>query len=140
MFSPCTIVLHAGDAGGINFSAPEQIDTFVTITIRLNSIFCTDELERTTPDLIAHVPREEVVYFQTRDDPVAMEDISAQFPTVRALSPDAVFLSAVFPNSNPVGDGKIFLSLERLNKRHIIFINLLARRVLRRPTGHARDR
>ena len=113
------IALHAGDAGGINFSAPIQVGAFAVITVVLNVALGSDAAKRATLDLITHVPREEVVYFQTYNDPVAMEVASTQFPNVRALSLDRARLSATFPSSNLVGDGRIFPSLEHVLLKHV---------------------
>ena len=134
---PCTIVFRAGDAGGIDLSAPEWIDPFIEITMRLDRIYRMDELERATLDLISHVPREEVVYFQTHGNPVAMEDASTQFPNVRALSLDAIHLPVAFPSPKPVGDRMIFPALGYVSLKGVLvnngdwspFINFLVRRV-----------
>ena len=138
------ITLCAGDAGGINFSAPEQIDTFVAITVVLNRALGADVRERAALDLITHVPREEVVYFHTRNDPVPLEDVSTQFPNVRALSIKTGYLSAAFPESTLAGDGRIFPSLEHILLKNMILrgggwgplMTFLARRV---SSGHRLD-
>ena len=115
------ITLYVGDARGINFSAPEWTNTFVTITVVLNGALGVDVVKRATLDLITHVPREEVVYFQTYDNPIAMEDTYTQFPNVRALSLCTIPLSKAFPKSTTVGDGRIFPSLE-----HVLLKNTFA--------------
>ena len=118
--SPCGIAFHAGDAGGINFSAPDRVDAFVMVTMRLSTILDRNGLKRTALDLITHVPREEVVYLQARDNPIDMEDASTQFPNVRALALDTVPLSAAFPNPNLVGDGGVFPSLEDIFLQDVV--------------------
>ena len=118
--SPCGIAFHAGDAGGINFSAPDRVDAFVMVTMRLSTILDRNGLKRAALDLITHVPREEVVYLQARDNPIDMEDASTQFPNVRALALDTVPLSAAFPNPNLVGDGGVFPSLEHIFLQDVV--------------------
>ena len=116
------ITLHAGDAGGINFSASELMGTFTTITVVLNGALGVDVVKRATLDLITHVPREEVVYFQTYDNPIAMGDASTRFPNVRAMSLGTIPLSEAFPESTTVGDGRVFPSLE-----HVLLKNTFVR-------------
>ena len=134
---PPTIVFRVGDAGGIDLSTQEWTDTFIKTTVRLDMAHRMDELERATFDLITHVPREEVVYFQTQNNHVVMEDASSQFPNVRALSLDTIPLSAAFPGPNLVGDRMIFPALKYLSLKEVLvddgdwnpFINFLVRRV-----------
>jgi len=110
------IMLQVGDPGGINFSARiwEHPDVFVAITVVSNAVLRTDIRKRVALELIAHTPREEVVYLHTADNPVAMEDAYTQFPNLRALSSSVTPLSELFPNPNLVGDEKIFPSLEHI--------------------------
>ena len=115
------ITLCVGDAGGVDFSAPARIRTnaFVKIDMLLK-VPSSDVSERTILDFITHVPREEVVYFQTFLNPVPMEDIPTQFPNVKALSLDKIPLFAAFPSRDVVGDGRIFPSLE-----HVLLVNMV---------------
>ena len=108
----CDITLHVGNAEGIDFSVPGQAreDMFATISVELDEIPDRNALERATLDLITHIPRKEVVYFETYDNPIATEDAYTQFPNLRALSFDAIPLSEAFPSSL-VEDGKILPSL-----------------------------
>ena len=104
--------LRLSNGGGNNFSDPVQleINTFVEITMLLNGKH-RDVRKRAVLDLVACIPREEVVYFKAQDNPIATEDTCTQFPSVRGLSFGGVPLSAAFPNPNLAG-GKIFPSLE----------------------------
>ena len=115
------IAFSAGDAGGIDFSAPtqSQMRTFVVVTMLLEG-FSRDEQEKAALGLIACVPREQVVYFKTQTNPAGAEDMYAQFPNVRALSFDNVPLSAAFPNPNLAGDGRIFSSLEHVLLERVV--------------------
>ena len=110
------VTLHTGDAGGINFSAPvsEQKDMFVAITVVLNVMNRRDVAKRALLGLIEQIPREEVVYFRTCDDPVVIEDIYTQFPNLKAFSFYRTHLSKVFPNLILVEDERIPPSLEHI--------------------------
>ena len=108
------IKLQISDAGGVDFSAPvpATVNTFMTFTIELYLDHAQDQVDQVILDLIAHAPREEVVYFRVYDEPVAMEDISTQFPNLRGLHFEKTPLTAAFPKSNFDGDGGVFPSLE----------------------------
>jgi len=110
------VILHAGDAGGINLSAPklERKDIFVTIIVVLNVVDRRDIVKRASLELIAQAPREDVVYLLTDNDPVVMEDTYTQFPNLRKFSSSDAPLSNIFPNPNLIGDDKIFPSLEHI--------------------------
>ena len=58
------IRFQVGGVGGTDFSAPglAWIGTFVETSIRLDQIPPKDLLEEALLNLIAHVPREEIVY------------------------------------------------------------------------------
>ena len=107
------VTLRIGNAGGINFSDPPelQIGTFVDITTLLNGK-PHDVRERVVLGLVACIPREEVVYFNTQSNPVATVDPCTQFPNIRALSFNCVSLSAAFPGPGMAGEGEIFAPLE----------------------------
>jgi len=132
------VVLRIGDAGGIDFSTPTRtrIDTFAWIIVVLNVMDRRDILTRAAQDLIAHTPREEVSYFQTYNNPVAMEEMYIQFPHLRALSSSLIPLPKAFPNPGPVGNGKVFPSLEHIRLEQVVvdggdwspLINFLAAR------------
>ena len=114
------VKLRVGDASGINFSDPAQspIGTFFEITMFLNEKSRAVR-ERAVLDLVACIPREEVVYFKARNNSVATEDICTQFPNVRALSFDGVPLSVAFPDLNMAMYGKISPPLEHVLLEHV---------------------
>ena len=116
------VVLHVGDAGGIDFSDPTRtrVDNFVSITVVLNVVRRGDILARAALDLVAHTPREEVSYFQTYNSPDAMEGTYAEFPNLRALSSGLTHLPKTFQNQGPVGDGKVFPSLEHVRLERVV--------------------
>ena len=102
----CTI-FHVGDAGGIDLSTPmwEQIVPSVSITT---------ELVNGSLDLVAHTPRDEVVSFYSWGEPAAMEDISTQFPNLRALHSCSMPLPVVFPELCLDGNERIPPSLQHV--------------------------
>ena len=108
------IELQAGDVDGIDFSvpAPARMNTFLDITIEFNRTPSKARLEKAALDLIAHVPREEVIYFRAYGKPLAMEEISAQLPNLRGLHFERVPLPAAFPRAVPDGDGKTLRCLQ----------------------------
>jgi len=65
-------------------------------------------------DLIAHTPRDEIVYLHTRGEPVTTKDISAQMPNLRALRSTVIPLPAASPEPNLDGDEKILPSLQHI--------------------------
>jgi len=133
------VELRLGDAGGIDFSSPTRtkIDTFVSIIVVLNVTHRRDIPARAALDLIAHTPREEVSYFQTYNNPVAMEETYTQFSSLKALYSDLIPLPKVFPGRGRVEDEKIFPSLEHVRLERVTLdysdwfslVNFLAARV-----------
>ena len=110
------VTLRAGDAGGTNFSATalERQDVFVAITVMLNVVDRRDILKRAGLGLIEQIPREEVVYFRTHNDPAFTEDAYTRFPNLRVFSSSGIPLSEVFLDPNLVGGEEIFPSLEHI--------------------------
>ena len=110
------ITLSAGDASGIDFSAPSptQIHMFIKIDIVLSGAPRKVVTERTALDLTTYTPREEVVYFRMSNSHYSKLDVYTRFPNLRALSFDMTSLPAAFPAPNLVGDGKILPSLEHV--------------------------
>ena len=108
------IRFHVGDVGGIDFSvpAPTRMNTFMMVANRFNQTPSKDRLEKALLNLIAHAPREEIVYFRAYGKPLAMEDISAQFPNLKGLHFERTPLPTAFPNSNPNGDAETFRCLQ----------------------------
>ena len=108
------VEFHVGDMGRIGFSALAlaRMNTFMKFTIKLNQTPSKGRLEKVTLDLIAHVPREEVVYLRAYGKPVAVDVISAQLPNLKGLHFERAPLPIIFPKANPDGDGEIFPSLQ----------------------------
>ena len=99
------ITMRVGEVRGVDLSVLpiRGIDSFVEIIVEPNEAPRGEELDKTVLDLIAHVPREEIVFFETRGGRVAMGNVHARFPNLGALSFNATPLTAVFPNPNPDG-------------------------------------
>lgn len=87
LYCKYTIEFHIGDVGGIYISTPGlvQMKKCVAIATELNQITLCNLREKVTPDLIAHVPPEEIVHFRVDGDPMPMEDMSTKFSYLRAL-------------------------------------------------------
>ena len=115
------VTLNVGDADGIDLSTPawKQMATFVGITMELDQT-PKELLYKGVLDLIAHVPQDEIVYFRTWSDPLAMDDLFTRLPNLKALHTVNTPLLAVFPESNLDGDEKIFPSL-----RHVFLEQLV---------------
>ena len=77
-------------------------------------------LGETLPDLVAHAPPEEIVYFEMHNDLMAMGDVYMQFPNLRTISLTRLPLSSVFPMPNLGGGGGVFLSLRYVFLRDLI--------------------
>ena len=109
------IDFHVGDVDGIDFSvpAPARMDTFMKFSIEFDRT--PPNLDKVTLDLIAHVPREEIVYFQAQGTPLATEDVSAQFPNLRGLRFEKTPLSVAFPKVTPDRNGEVFPSLRYIS-------------------------
>ena len=104
-----------GDVGTVDLSTWSHIPMFLEITIEL------DQTPRGLPEkevlsLIAHTPRDEIVWFYSWGDSVPVEHLSANLPNIRTLQfrEMSLPLSAVFRNSNPDGNKRILPSLQRL--------------------------
>ena len=108
------IVFHVDDIGGTDIPTTgfARMKTFLVITLEFGDIPLEVPMEKLTLDLLTHVPREEVVYFRVYGKPVAMEDISAQFPNLKGLYLERTPLSAAFPELNLDTDREIFPSLQ----------------------------
>ena len=80
------IILHIGDAGVIDFSAPTpaRMSSFAAIIIESTQT-SQKSRERMILDLITYTPREEIVRFHTYGEPVTMEDVSTQLPNLKGL-------------------------------------------------------
>ena len=107
-----TIWHNIGDVGSLDPSTSwDWGDPFLSIGIYLDGTPPKNILERAILDLLAPTPREEVVYFCTSKEPVAMETISTHFPNIKALNFDGALLSTL---SNLGGDRETFPSLQRV--------------------------
>ena len=84
-------------------SLPPQMDSFVSTTVGLNQALPDNVLGKLALDLIAHTPREEVVYFRTCSSLEAVKDLRGLLPNLKALDLYRVPLSAVFPTLDPDG-------------------------------------
>ena len=114
------IEFRVRDVGGTDFSAPELLlmAILVRVTIYLNPMPPADVLEGALLDLIAHIPREEVVYFHTYNSPMSTESMSTQLPYLRAICFEETPLGAAFPESTLDRD-QIFPHLQRVTLKEI---------------------
>ena len=120
-----SIELRVEDVGETDLSAPQPLlwmATLVEIVIHLDPMPPVDILDEVLLDLIASVPREEVVYFQTCNSPISTEVMSAQLPYLKAIHFEKTPLDVAFPKST-LGRDEIFLYLQ-----HIILSQVVARR------------
>ena len=115
--------IRAGDVGVIDPSTPawEQVDTFVEIIMKMEMHqIPQDQLEREALDLIAHTPREEIVCFCLWGNPLAVRDMSAQFPNLRILHLGAVSLLPIFQEPNLDGNEKFLPSLQHIFAERVL--------------------
>ena len=89
----------------------KQVAWSVTVDISFDVPLPRDMLEKAFLDLIAHIPREEIVDLQACWVLMAMEEISAQFANLTALYLHEIPPPVLFPKSNP---GGVFPSLKRV--------------------------
>ena len=110
------ITFHAGDARGVDFSAPSlaEIKTFVKVDVVLSGAPRKDVLEKVALDLTTYAPREEVVHFRMYNQLATRLGTYTQFPNLKALSFDDMYLPAAFPNQILIGEGKISPSLKHV--------------------------
>jgi len=110
------IALCFREVGGIDYStARSPNDWFLKI-----EIYPEQPLREQLPanlilDLITHTPQEDLVDFQSEENPVAMGSVYARFPNLRTLSFDDTPLATIFPKSNPGEDEGIPLSLQHIS-------------------------
>jgi hypothetical protein len=106
---------RVGDVCGFDLSTPvsKRVAWFVSVDINLDETLPNDPdlLEKVSLDLVAHTPREDIVYLQALRQLVTSEAISTQFTNITTLHLYDIPLSALFPESNR---GGIFASLERI--------------------------
>ena len=94
-----TIEFHVDDIGETDLSAPGAVwlARLVTTSIHLGQVPPKDLLEEALLNLIAHVPREEIIYFKARGGPISTEAISTRFPYLRAMHFVETPLEVAFP-------------------------------------------
>ena len=108
--------LRVGDVGGIGLStpAPARMNAFVAITTRFGETLPQDQWEKIIINLIAYVPREEVVHLQAHGETLGTEDLPTQFPNLRGLHFERTPLRTAFPKSCLDRCGRFFPSLQYL--------------------------
>ena len=76
-----------GNAGRMDLSTSisSRMAPFMSITVGFDQAVPEDVLEKLTLDLIAHTPREEIVYFRTSGNLEAVKDLGTQTPNLKAL-------------------------------------------------------
>jgi len=118
------ITFYAGDAHGIDFSARSdaEINTFVEVDAVLSGVVRRSMLERATFDLTTYAPQEEVVHLRIYNKlgtGVKPYTQFPNFPNIRALSFDRIYLPTAFPNPNLIGERVISPSLEHIFLEHM---------------------
>ena len=104
-----TIKYITGYVGNLGTPSRDRVAWFAHVEIDLNETPLKGLLERVAPDLLAHTPQEEVIYFHVLYDPTSLAAIFAQFLNIRVLRFYQAPLSTL---SDLVGDGQIFPSLQ----------------------------
>jgi hypothetical protein len=119
-----SIEFRVGDVYGMNFSAPgpAQMEMFVEIVVKLDPVPPMDLLKEVTLNLVAHTPREEIIYFRATNNPVFIADLSVQLPHIRALHFNRTLLHLAFPKPTPGMDRELFPSV-----RHFTLDRVFAR-------------
>jgi len=99
------IVFTVGDVGQfrLSTSVSTRMSSFISITAGLDQGLPEDASEKLTLDLIAHTPREEIVYFRTCGSIEAVKDLRVQMPNLKGLDLLRVPLLAVFPMLDQYG-------------------------------------
>jgi len=104
--------LHIGDVHGIN-PLLRRMDTFMVITI--DSIQLRRAQQEVVLVLLVHVPREEIVHFQTENGGGIARKVYPLFPNLRALSFAGGYLRTMFPEPEPDRDKEILVFLKHLS-------------------------
>jgi len=113
------IILDTGDARGIG-PPLRQVNTFMTVALGYNEALSRDVRENVILELISHAPQEEIVYFQTHGNFVAMGNVYTKFPNLTTLSLAKIPLSSAFPKPNPGEDEGILRSLRYVSLRELV--------------------
>lgn len=93
------IVLLVGDADGF-YPSTLRTASFTSIYLQLDEALPKDAPDKLTLDLIAHMPREEIVHFQTCGSLEVVKDLRVQMPALKTLDLLMVPLYTVFPTQN----------------------------------------
>ena len=96
-----------------------RIDTFLLIMVRLDRSH-RNEGERATLDLIAHIPGEDIVHFETFGSLVTTENICSWFPNLRTITFERARLQTIFPEPDQGRDEDTLLSLQRMCFRGLV--------------------
>jgi len=106
--------LHIGDVHGIN-PLLRRMDTFMVITIESTDIQRRHANEEVVLDLLVHVPREEIVHLQTKNDDGIARKVYPLFSNLRALSFASGYPCTMFPEPDLDKDKEILVSLQHLS-------------------------
>jgi hypothetical protein len=109
------IELHVGDGCKIDSPTPGPPQTKKFLEIRLEPIPSKNLQEKVIVELIAHLPREDIVHSRVDGEPVCMEDFSANFPHLKAIHFEGARPDVTFWNPTRNKDVGIFPSL-----RHVV--------------------
>ena len=103
------IVFRLGDPS--RFRPPpsieEQMDVFVAVQAELDQV-PGNLLDKLSLDLLAQIPRDDVVYFRTAGCLEVVKDLRTQLPNLKTLELLFLPLSAAFPMSDPSGAQEVF--------------------------------
>ena len=106
------IGIRVGDLGGNDLCAygPVQMDRFLDINIDTNRM----PLSAVTLNLIAHLPKEQIICLRTYDSVIPAEVLLAQFPHLKVLHSDRDPVDDPFPSSNCDQRGEFLPCLQRI--------------------------
>jgi hypothetical protein len=93
------------------------MEKVVALTIQLDQFLPENLLVKAALDLLAYVPREDIIYFWGIDEWASMCDAYTRLPNLTTLHLTDMHLPAMFPAPNSIGDGGIPLSLQTLDLR-----------------------
>lgn len=88
------------------------MNTFVKISFELDQTSYNCRPGKVALDLIAHIPREEIVYFRPYGKLLAMEGISTQLPNLKGLHFKRMPLLTALPRANFDEGGERFPCLQ----------------------------
>ena len=110
------IVVRVGNVGSLcpPTPVPERMVPFIALAIESVQTPPNDSRERIILDLIAHTPREEIVYLRMYGSPTAMENIYTRLPILRSLYVGKISLHAVFPKWSTEDNHRILPFLQHV--------------------------